>query len=130
MVDALPEAVTWSIPADIEQATHVRAEVAEVLRRWGCGHLVDDATVVTSELVTNALRHGAGERELRLSPANGGVLLEVSDTGDGWPHIRDDDPLTPGGLGLVIVDRISADWGAARNDRGKVVWALLGPPRG
>lgn len=45
-----------------------RAFVRDTLQGWGCADIVDDAVVLTSELVTNAVVH-AGDRRRRAVPA-------------------------------------------------------------
>ena len=39
------------------------------------------------------------------------------------------DPDRIGGLGLVVVSRVAAEWGVAPFPGGKTVWALLARPR-
>jgi signal transduction histidine kinase len=46
---------------------------------WGADQLADDMAVVTSELVSNALKHTGGEAVVRLRPAKGQARLEVED---------------------------------------------------
>jgi anti-sigma regulatory factor (Ser/Thr protein kinase) len=75
--------------------------------------------LLTTELVTNSLRHGAlqpGDRiELHARRDGPKVVVEVHDPGRGGPAaIREDDPLAgDGGLGLRLVDQLADDWGAA-----------------
>jgi anti-sigma regulatory factor (Ser/Thr protein kinase) len=87
-----------------------------------------DAALIVSELVTNALRHGEGSTVLRaaLSPAE--VQLSVTDSGDGEPRMLPPDPDRIGGLGLLVVDSVAAEWGVAQFPGGKTVWALLARP--
>jgi hypothetical protein len=88
-------------------------------------HLIE-AQLVVSELVANAVEHGADPIELRLLGSSWRLRVEVAD-GSMEPPI----PLnTPGavrltGRGLVIVDAIAAAWGSRSSDHGKVVWAEL-----
>jgi anti-sigma regulatory factor (Ser/Thr protein kinase) len=88
-----------------------------------------DATLIVSELVTNALRHGEGSTVLRATLSPTEVQLSVTDSGDGEPRMLPPDPDRIGGLGLIVVDRIAAEWGVAPFPNGKTVWALLARPQ-
>lgn len=93
------------------------------LAGWRCVVSHDDAVLVVSELVTNALLHGHGTPVVRLANDGGRLRIEVCD----------DSPLLPvshrvtrtSGLGLRVVEQLSAAWGASRRGRGKVVWCEL-----
>jgi len=85
----------------------------------------DDAQLVVSELVTNALIHGAGALVLRASVTGGAVQVSVTDSGDDLPEVLPLDPSRIGGLGLIVVDRVASEWGVAPFPGGKTVWAAL-----
>jgi anti-sigma regulatory factor (Ser/Thr protein kinase) len=88
-------------------------------------HRCEDALLVVSELVTNALRHGDGQIEARLSVDRAGVSLFVSDDGRELPAVRRGDASASGGLGLQIVDRLASRWGVTPRADGKTVWVVL-----
>jgi CheY-like chemotaxis protein len=93
---------------------------------WGCGDLVDDAELVASELVTNALLHGAGRCELRLALSDAALRLQVVDEGDGMPDPQNAGQGDEHGRGLLLVSALCAAWGVeALPGGGKVVWAEL-----
>ncbi|HTX09947.1 MAG TPA: ATP-binding protein [Solirubrobacteraceae bacterium] len=72
--------------------------------------------LLTSELVTNALLHGAGSIVLRASLEEHRLLVEVIDEGNGLDSrapIRPD-PDHIGGYGLQIVDSEASRWGIGR----------------
>jgi anti-sigma regulatory factor (Ser/Thr protein kinase) len=85
----------------------------------------DDAQLVVSELVTNALMHGDGALMLRASITGAAVQVSVTDSGNELPEVLPIDPTRIGGLGLIVVDRIASDWGVASFPGGKTVWASL-----
>ena len=85
----------------------------------------DDAQLVVSELVTNALMHGDGALVLRASITDSSVQVSVTDSGDDLPEVLPLDPSRIGGLGLIVVDRIASDWGVSPFPGGKTVWAAL-----
>jgi signal transduction histidine kinase len=83
----------------------------------------DDIVLVVSELVTNALLHGHGTPVLRLLDEADRVRVEVCDDS---PLLPVSHRVTPNsGLGLRVVEQVSAAWGASRRGRGKVVWCEL-----
>ena len=72
----------------------------------------DDIVLVVSELVTNALLHGHGTPVLRLLGDADRIRIEVSDDS---PLLPVSHRVTPtSGLGLRVVEQVSAAWGASR----------------
>ncbi|MCU8593221.1 ATP-binding protein [Streptomyces sp. A13(2022)] len=94
-------------------------------------HLGDDLRLLTSELVTNAIRHGTCPAddsliELVLWPADGHYWLAVSDSGTGKPAVAYPGTDAEGGRGLLLVDNLAAAWTVrARPSRGTSVIAGL-----
>lgn len=85
---------------------------------------LQSALLVTTELVTNALRHGEGDIELILRLDHEVLNVEVVDEGDGagrGVRRRDEDEV--GGWGLQIVDRLTDRWGVFEGTTH--VWAEL-----
>ena len=92
--------------------------------------LSDVATLLVSELVTNALRHGGGPRELVVDVAAAGVTVSVSDSSPAPPLQRDQwspavEVLPENGRGLLLVAALADDWGWAQEPLGKRVWFRL-----
>lgn len=105
-----------------------REYVRSALADWGFGEArADDVVVCVSELATNALVHGVppgrGYR-LMLWLHEGRVRVEVHDSGDGEPGVREPDGES--GRGLVIVDALADRWGLGQRVPGKVVWCEFG----
>lgn len=74
----------------------------------------DQARLLLSEIVSNAVRHGEGETiRVLLDAVHGGELrCEVMDEGHGFvPTARDQPALTEGGWGLHLVETLSRRWG-------------------
>ncbi|MDN3356679.1 ATP-binding protein [Actinomadura sp. DC4] len=99
------------------------------LVRWSLGEFYDDAAVVVSELVTNAIRYG-------LSPGAGSLLrlvlvryecqlvCMVTDPTDTAPKMQEPDWVTETGRGLHIIEAMSRAWGwTPLLGGGKAVWA-------
>ena len=103
-----------------------RSWIDEFLSECAIGNTVrDDAQLVVSELVTNALMHGDGSLVLRASIMGDTVQISVTDSGDELPEVLPLDPSRIGGLGLIVVDRLASDWGVSPFPGGKTVWAAL-----
>lgn len=84
----------------------------------------ESACLIASELVTNALRHGQGKIELRLTMLSRFVRVEVVDEGtDQAPAVRHAEPGESGGWGLRIVDQLAVQWGVFEGTTH--VWADL-----
>lgn len=88
--------------------------------------LLDDVLLVTSELVTNAVRHAASDVFLGLTRTGDGVRVTVGDASPAPPAARAPRSGTLDGRGLFMVDAIARAWGHDVRDGGKVVWAEFG----
>ncbi|MFE5394146.1 ATP-binding protein [Streptomyces sp. NPDC056568] len=86
---------------------------------------LDAARLVTSELVTNALRHAPGPCRLELTLVDESVEIAVSDTGEGFPTFLPRDPLRVGRHGLEIVTRLCDEVITKPHATGKTVYARL-----
>jgi anti-sigma regulatory factor (Ser/Thr protein kinase) len=89
--------------------------------------LVSIAQLLTSELVTNALSHGAGDIHLSLVDDKGQLLIEVTDESRTSPRQRHVEPQDESGRGLMLLERLSSAWGVkpAPGAQGKTVWFTL-----
>lgn len=96
--------------------------------RLGISAKVRDAgSLAVSEIVTNAIRYGAGPIELRTMLERSSIRVEVSDFGSAMPVPTTAEPDMTGGRGLRIVDAVCQAWGCDRHgdDGGKTVWFTL-----
>lgn len=88
------------------------------------GEAVENAQLVVSELVTNALRHGDGAIQLRVRLAHTTARIEVVDEGVGnVAAVHPRPPGEAGGWGLHIVEQLSERWGVFSGTTH--VWAKL-----
>lgn len=128
-VPTLP--VRWAFPAHPRSVPRARQAVLDALPDRHRPRLGGDLQLLASELVTNAVRHGARPArdhlvELLLWPADGHYWLAVSDSGPGTPSLAVPDSSACGGRGLLLVDALSAAWAVVpRHIRGKAVVAGL-----
>jgi anti-sigma regulatory factor (Ser/Thr protein kinase) len=116
-------------------AGDARRHAIAVLGQWGldpAGETACSVVTIVSELVTNGVRASlelhrtaAPPVWLRLTSRTGHVQIEVYDTGPGIPVARQR-PGAENGMGLVVVNGLSAEWGARPlPGTGKVVWAMV-----
>ena len=93
--------------------------------------LIDDALLMVSELVTNAVQHGRPDIVLMVRPNPPGIGVSVRDGGAALPvpPTGAPDPADQRGRGLHMVESLSSSWGVEPADPppGKVVWFELDP---
>ncbi|QKW27009.1 ATP-binding protein [Streptomyces seoulensis] len=110
-------------PAQARRLTRAR------LTGWSvCEDTCDTATLVVSELVTNAIVHTASSRVVcELSDGPDLVRIAVRDEGcaPGEPHPSPQRPEEEHGRGLMLVEALSHAWGTREHGSGLVVWAEL-----
>ena len=111
-----------------------RARARAVLWEWGLDAIGDEAALIVSELVTNAMlstraaRSAEPVRMWMLGSTGAGVLFLVWDATEPPPVRRVTVPDAEYGRGLDIVDPLCAHWGSYYPDRhagGKIVWAAM-----
>jgi anti-sigma regulatory factor (Ser/Thr protein kinase) len=110
-------------PAAIRAA---RELAARACHGWQLPHLLADTSLIVSELVTNAVEHACTDIVVTLVRAGPRLHIAVHDRDTRFPHPPG--PVAAGatrGLGLLLVSRIAAGWGAMPTRGGKVVWATV-----
>jgi serine phosphatase RsbU (regulator of sigma subunit)/anti-sigma regulatory factor (Ser/Thr protein kinase) len=101
-----------------------RSEVTRRARELGRDALADDAALVVSELVTNALLHGGGCTAVDVVAIDGGLRVEVRDASPVPPRLGRPTEESLTGRGLRLVARLAAQWGTELEPAGgKVIWA-------
>ncbi|MYS95005.1 MULTISPECIES: SpoIIE family protein phosphatase [Streptomyces] len=115
----------WELPADPAVVAEVRASAMRRMADWGLDEAAFAVELILSELITNAIRHGAGPIRVRL--LHGRTLIcEVSDVSNTAPHLRRAASTDEGGRGLFLVAQLSQSWGTRYLPEGKVIWAECG----
>ncbi|MFF0412505.1 ATP-binding protein [Kitasatospora sp. NPDC004745] len=125
------ELATIRLPYRPESVGAARSFVRAKLREWGLDDLVDDAVVIVSELVTNAVRTGCQTRMLVgvRRPTDHTVRILVGDGSRSMPVMVQARPDATSGRGLAMVHRLTRGrWGVTPLPFGKVVHADLTTP--
>jgi hypothetical protein len=128
-----PPPVTRSIDLGDDSSSPRRARlfVDEAARDWGCDAVRDDAVLVASELVGNAVAHARTSCRLEIGLDALGLTIAVRDYDSRGLLV----PLTCSATGhrdhgLFLVTSICRAWGVSPTENGKRVWALLPVPSG
>ncbi|MFI6157498.1 SpoIIE family protein phosphatase [Kitasatospora sp. NPDC051170] len=118
-------------------AAAARGFVRDALLGWGLPEVVDDAVVLVSELVTNAVVHAGTAAEVCCLREEESVRIEVTDhhperglpsLGGGPTSDRYADPDGEGGRGLLMCSALAERWGVEFTAGQKTVWFRLALP--
>jgi anti-sigma regulatory factor (Ser/Thr protein kinase) len=112
--------VAASVPAS-------RRFVTRQLADWGLDDLVEEAELLVSELVTNALSHAGTTVKVAINVDTRLTVCVTDERPDVLPAPRGDmvGPEAEEGRGLTLVALLSADWGVRRRPDSKTVWFAL-----
>jgi anti-sigma regulatory factor (Ser/Thr protein kinase) len=115
----------FDMPLSEQAPRMARRAVGAVLAGWGFGDedWLDGASVVVSELIANAVRHGGGSLELRVQAHADRVVVSAADGSSVVPRHRSADGT--GGRGLAVIEAFAARWGVEDHEGGKRVWVRL-----
>lgn len=119
------------LPCDASAAAIAR-QFVEANRDHIRADLIEDAQLLVSEIVTNAVRHGRPEVTLQVKVNPPSIGAAVTDRGEDLPAMppAPPPPVQPSGRGLVIVEALASAWGVTPNPDplpGKVIWFELHP---
>jgi anti-sigma regulatory factor (Ser/Thr protein kinase) len=117
--------VTAHYPANPISAGRARRLVSRACRDWNVQHVADDAELVITELVENAVRHAGTPCDIDIELSGGDLLITARDGSTDPPRRVHPDPGRPGGRGLLLIEKLSRDWGFEVLDHGKRVWTVL-----
>jgi anti-sigma regulatory factor (Ser/Thr protein kinase) len=110
-------------PASVAEARRV---VKAAIRAWDIPVEEDLAVLLTSELVTNAIKHEVtGIVTLAITCSCGQLRVDVHDTSRFWPMLIDAPLDAETGRGLMLVSTLSAEWGFYRTPAGKAVYFTI-----
>jgi anti-sigma regulatory factor (Ser/Thr protein kinase) len=108
-------------------AAEARDRVLAAIRAWDVPVDADVAVLLTSELVTNAIKHEAGKTiTLFITCTYGHLRVDVHDTSRFFPRLLDASGEEEFGRGLRLVDTLADKWGCDLTADGKAVYFRLG----
>ena len=126
-----------SLPPVPESARAAREFTTATLARWHLDTLISDATLIASELVTNAINHGTPDGEppahveLTWSYQVSRLICVITDQAAAAPVVAAENLEAESGHGLQIVAALAVAWGWTMLGAGeKAVWAALDLPPG
>jgi len=129
MVPTLPTQLQWrrvSLTTGPTAAAEARSQVRAAVCGWDVPVDESVATLLTSELVTNAIRYEAGENVLLVVSCSGDQFrVDVHDTSPLRPVLVDASTDAEMGRGLMLVATLSSDWGFYPTPAGKAVYFTL-----
>lgn len=103
-----------------------RRFVDETIECWGhADGVADDARLVVSELVTNAVTHACSPLQVSIASQAAKLRLAVADESPAEPDLQPEAVDAESGRGLQIVAALSRSWGVEVTPQGKTVWAEL-----
>lgn len=119
--------VGLKLTAVASSVARARDLVRGALKAWELGDLIDDAELIMSELVTNAVKAVEGEEIWAKVGIDGdGLVIRVWDPAPDRPFKKAAENDDESGRGMTIVDCVAADWGSTRiPGGGKIVWARV-----
>jgi anti-sigma regulatory factor (Ser/Thr protein kinase) len=133
-MDAPDEDATPPLDADAEvphradSIPTARAFLSQLLRGWDVAdQVIEDASLLTTELMTNAVQHGTGVVHLEITVRDGLLHVGVHDGAVELPVRRDITSSSLEGRGMWLVQGLARDWGSdsSGEEPGKTVWFEL-----
>ena len=113
----------WPVPASCRDA---RRAVGRFCADHALDDVTDDAVLLTSELVANAVEHAAGMVTVHALLLDDALVVAVRDDCDELPATATPMPsYAERGRGLHVLDELARDWGVNRQTHGKTVWFRL-----
>jgi anti-sigma regulatory factor (Ser/Thr protein kinase) len=107
-------------------AGQARSQVRGAICAWDVPVDPDVAVLLASELVTNAIRHEAGQTiTLAITCSCGRLRVDVHDSSYSWPVVLEAPADAEAGRGLMLVATLADEWGFYRTPAGKAVYFTL-----
>jgi anti-sigma regulatory factor (Ser/Thr protein kinase) len=130
LVPDSPRSRSKELRAGPTTATEARLFISEAMESFKVDVDKDAAQLLTSEIASNAVRHGKEPIDVSMSVEEPGLRVSVFDRGSGFDRddLRFDQGLSleaEGRRGLQLVHALSSDWGVERSDDGTEVWFRL-----
>ena len=120
---------SMTLPPDPSSARSARELLRLLNRSWHVAAL-DDADLLLTEIVTNAVIHARTPMTLQVVWERDLLRIEVSDGSPAMPRARRATRRCEHGRGLLLLDRLADSWGVTQHDNahtGKTVWFKINP---
>ena len=117
------------MPHRVDSVPAARAFLIQLLHGWDIAdQIIDDASLLTTELMSNAVEHGSGVVDLEIAVQDGLLRVGVHDGSVELP-VKGEviNASLEGGRGIWLVHSIARDWGSdsSGEEAGKTVWFEL-----
>lgn len=121
--ETAPHRAGIDLAAAPESVRAARAFAAMMLDVWRCDDTDRVVELLTSEIVSNAVRHATGPIRVEAWLAGDGSLrVGATDDHPGLPVVRDAGPEAEGARGISLVEQLARRWGVDAVDGHKHVW--------
>jgi two-component sensor histidine kinase len=122
---AAPRSLAVALSAGPAAPAEARRRVREAIEAWGVAADPDVAALLTSELVTNAVRHAAPPVKLFVTCSRSQLGVYVHDGSADWAAPLGAPVDAEDGRGLLLVASLARNWGCYRTSAGKAVYFTL-----
>jgi DNA-binding NarL/FixJ family response regulator len=122
VLDTVQRVLDLTYTANPESARRARHDVKAALASATGASAIEVIELLTSELVTNAVRHANSAARVAVEVVGSKVKVSVTDDGPGRPTPASPSPDAESGRGLELVDGLADRWGVIDLEVGKTVW--------
>jgi CheY-like chemotaxis protein/anti-sigma regulatory factor (Ser/Thr protein kinase) len=112
----------WDLPPELNSGARARRQLRRLLGTWDLPELLDTTELLATELINNAVVHARSHVTVSVRQRPDCLRVEVTDVGAGVPNRPNTDLTDTHGRGLMLVEAMSAAWGAMVNGDAKTVW--------
>ncbi|MBM9435023.1 ATP-binding protein [Actinacidiphila bryophytorum] len=133
MTDRRTSPYGFRVEAESEAVPEARRKILALVRGWDVtlpDDTLGDLELLSTELITNAVRHTDSSCAVVVRWTGVRVRVEVTDVSPARPQRCHGALEAEGGRGLVLVESLATAWGSAPDPAGKTVWFELGPSDG
>jgi len=116
-----------TLPPTGSSASAARRMVEAAIADSDLTLLLDEALLLVTELVTNAIVHAGTDLDVHIEVDDDRLRVEVVDRTPGLLHVVHESPTETreGGRGLFLLDALASEWGTRHFGWGKSVWFVL-----
>ncbi len=122
---ATSEKQSFKLAAEARHVADARERVVSIAEPFVDEERIASLRLVMSEVLTNAVRHGApgADMVVAVTPKPEFLCVQVTDQGDGFaPRPRASAPDEDGGFGLFLIEQLTRRWGLTRERGNTRVW--------